>query len=250
MLKSRMFLEFSVSQIIATGLIFIWTGFVRAGLGFGGAALGLPLLLFVNNDPLYWLPMIGVHLLFFSALTLWNRLNDVDWRYLFLACLFIVPAAIAGIFGLLNFPNEWMLIFIYSVTLFYGFLWLINVQIRSSNRWLDRALLISGGYVAGTTLSGAPLIVAVFARNVQADRLRNTLFVLWFFLVSVKMGAFVAFKVPIHFLQSLSLIPVAFIGHIYGQRIHLRIIQQDRLFKRVIGGGLFLVSILGLVHFI
>lgn len=245
-----MFLDFSLNQIVLTALIFIWTGFVRAGLGFGGAALGLPLLLFVNSDPLYWLPMIGVHLLFFSALTLWNRLDDIDWRYLLLSSLFIVPAAIAGIFGLLNFPTAWMLIFIYTVTLTYGFLWLINVQIRSNNPWLDRALLISGGYVAGTTLSGAPLIVAVFARNVSPDRLRNTLFVLWFLLVSVKMSAFIALEVPIHFLQSLALIPVAAIGHIYGQRVHQRIVQQDYLFKRVMGGGLFLLSIMGLIHFV
>lgn len=245
-----LFVGFSTLQIICTGLIFIWTGFVRAGLGFGGAALGLPLLLFVNSDPLYWLPMIGVHLLFFSALTLWNRLDDIAWRYLFLASTFIVPAAIAGIFGLLNFPTSWMLIFIYSVTLTYGFLWLINVQIRSSNRWLDRALLISGGYVAGTTLSGAPLIVAVFARNVSASQLRNTLFVLWFFLVSVKMSTFVILEVPIHFLQTLVLIPAASIGHVYGQRLHQKIVQQDYLFKRVIGSGLVLVSLLGLIHFI
>ena len=245
-----MFVEFTVSQIVATALVFIWTGFVRAGLGFGGAALGLPLLLFINSDPLYWLPMIGVHLLFFSALTLWNRLDDIDWRYLFLACTFIVPAAIAGIFGLLNFPTAWMLMFIYSVTLSYGFLWLINAQIRSHNPWLDRALLISGGYVAGTTLSGAPLIVAVFARNVSAARLRNTLFVLWFFLVSVKMSAFVMFAVPMHFLQALVLIPVASIGHVYGQRVHQRIVQQDHLYKRFIGGGLLLISLLGLIHFI
>jgi len=245
-----MFIDFTITQIVSTALIFIWTGFVRAGLGFGGAALGLPLLLFVNSDPLYWLPMIGVHLLFFSALTLWNRLDDIDWRYLLLACVYIVPAAIAGIFGLLNFPTAWMLIFIYSVTLSYGFLWLLNVQIHSNNRWLDRLLLISGGYVAGTTLSGAPLIVAVFARNVVASRLRNTLFVLWFFLVSVKMSAFVMLSVPIHFVQALLLIPIAAIGHVYGQRVHQKIVQQDYLFKRVIGSGLLIVSLLGLLHFL
>jgi len=245
-----MFAEFSLAQIVIIALIFVWTGFVRAGLGFGGAALGLPLLLFVNGDPVYWLPMIGVHLLFFSALTLWNRLDDIDWRYLLLACTLIVPSAIAGVFGLLNLPTAWLLIFIYTLTLGYGLMWMLNVQIHSSNRWLDRFLLISGGYVAGTTLSGAPLIVAVFARNVNASRLRNTLFVLWFFLVSVKMSAFIFLKVPIHFLQALALIPIAAIGHVYGQRLHQKIVQQDYLFKRVIGGGLLVVSLLGLLHFI
>lgn len=245
-----MFTELSSPQLIATALVFVWTGFVRAGLGFGGAALGLPLLLFINSDPLYWLPMIGLHLLFFSGLTLWSRIRVVDWRYLFNAGTFIVPAAIAGIFGLLNFPNAWMLIFIYSVTLSYGLMWLMNAQIRSNNPWLDRALLVSGGYVAGTTLSGAPLIVAVFARNVDPAKLRNTLFVLWFFLVTIKMSTFVLLGVPIHLWQALLLIPIAAIGHVIGLRVHERILQQDYLFKRVMGGGLLIVSVLGLLHFI
>ena len=39
-------------------------------------------MLFVQNSPLLWLPIIGVHLLFFSGLTLLNRLHNVDWQYL------------------------------------------------------------------------------------------------------------------------------------------------------------------------
>ena len=35
--------DFSPLQIALAFLVFAWTGFVRSGLGFGGAALGLPL---------------------------------------------------------------------------------------------------------------------------------------------------------------------------------------------------------------
>ena len=59
--------DFSLYQMVSIALVFVWTGFVRTGLGFGGAALGLPLMLFVQNNPLLWLPIIGVHLLFFLA---------------------------------------------------------------------------------------------------------------------------------------------------------------------------------------
>lgn len=76
--------EFTLTQIILLGLLFLWTGFVRTGLGFGGAALGLPLMLFLHPDPLLWLPIISVHLLFFSGLTLRTRLHNVDWKYLYL----------------------------------------------------------------------------------------------------------------------------------------------------------------------
>jgi len=242
-----MLLEFSATQIALVALLFVWAGFVRSGLGFGGAALGLPFMLFIYDRPIYWLPVIGAHLLFFSGLTLRTRLNSVDWSYLKRASVFIIPAALVGVFGLLNLPNLWLVVFIYSVTLFYALLWTLNLDIRSNNRWLDRLLLALGGYVAGTSLTGAPLMVAVFMRNVDAYRLRNTLFVLWFILVSIKMSTFAAVGVDLHLLDALLLLPVAAIGHVLGLRTHEFILRNDQLFKRVIGLMLALVSGLGLV---
>jgi uncharacterized membrane protein YfcA len=173
-----MLFDFTLLEMGITALLFIWAGFVRSGLGFGGAALGLPLMLFVYDQPLFWLPVVGAHLLFFSSLTLSTRLNNVDWGYLKQSGIYIIPAALAGVFGLLNLPNKWLLIFIYSICLIYGTLWMLSIRVRSNKVWLDKVLLTVGGYVAGTSLTGAPLMVVVFMRNVTADKLRNTLFVL------------------------------------------------------------------------
>jgi uncharacterized membrane protein YfcA len=241
-----MLFDFTPLQIGITALLFIWAGFVRSGLGFGGAALGLPLMLFVHDQPLFWLPVIGAHLLFFSSLTLRTRLGNVDWAYLKQSGVFIIPAALAGVFGLLNLPNQWLLVFIYSISLLYATLWLLNINVYSDKAWLDKVLLTTGGYVAGTSLTGAPLMVAVFMRNVTADQLRNTLFVLWFVLVSIKMSTFAALNVPLHLTSALALLPVAAIGHFFGLKTHDYILQNDQLFKRLIGGVLMLVSLLGL----
>ena len=241
-----MFEQFTYYQLALIGLIFIWTGFVRSGLGFGGAALGLPVLLFLDDRPVYWLPIIGTHLLFFSGLTLRTRLHNVDWAYLKRASVYVLPAAIVGVLGLLNLPNQWLVIFIYSVTILYGVMWLLNLELNSHNPWLDRVLLILGGYVAGTSLSGAPLMVAVFMRNIPFHQLRNTLFVLWFVLVSIKMLTFILLQVELHFLSAAVLIPIASIGHVIGLRAHDRILQNDQLFKRIIGAVLILICILGL----
>jgi len=241
-----MFEAFSVIQIFVIGLLFMWAGFVRTGLGFGGAALGLPLLLFVYDQPLYWLPIIGSHLLFFSALTLRTRLDNVNWKYLRRSLIYILPATLVGVFGLLNLPNQWLVIFVYSITLFYAITWLMNMAIQSNNNWVDRFLLLTGGYVAGTSLTGAPLIVAVFMRHVTGQQLRNTLFVLWFILVSIKMSTFAVLGVDLHFLTALALIPVASVGHYLGLKAHERILQNDQSFKRIIGGVLATISLLGL----
>jgi hypothetical protein len=89
-------------------------------------------------------------------------------------------------------------------------------------------------------------MVAVYMRNVSKYKLRDTLFVLWFILVSIKMTTFIALSVDLHFLTALTLLPVAAIGHILGLKAHNAIMRNDLLFKRWVGGGLVAVSILGL----
>jgi uncharacterized protein len=83
-----------------------------------------------------------------------------------LPSIYIIPHAIIGVFGLVNLPVLWLNSFIYSITLFYGFTWLLNRGIESHHVWADRGLLILGGYIAGISLTGAPLMVAVYMRNV------------------------------------------------------------------------------------
>jgi len=243
-----MFPDFSILEITLTALLFMWAGFVRSGLGFGGAALGLPFMLFVYDQPLYWLPMIGMHLLFFTSLTLRTRLNDVNWSYLKHSLLYIIPPTLIGVFGLINLPNLWIVTFIYCITLLYAVMWLLNKSFHSESVWADRLLLIFGGYTAGTSLTGAPLMVAVYVHNVVKSQLRNTLFVLWFILVTIKMTTFAALGVDLHFLTAVALLPAAGVGHFIGLKTHERILHNDVMFKRVIGGMLMVVSGLALVN--
>ncbi len=240
--------DFNTTQLVLVGLLFIWTGFVRSGLGFGGAALGLPLMLFLYDQPLYWLPIIGTHLLFFSSLTLRTRIHHVDWPYLRHAAIFVIPTTLIGVFGLITFPTEWLLIFIYSVALAYGFMWLLNLSINSQKNWSDVLLLGLGGYVAGTSLTGGPLMVAVVMKNVAVDQLRNTLYVLWFTIVIIKMSTFVMLGIELHLLTALALLPIAAIGHFIGLKFHDAILENDQLFKQVIGGMLVIISGLGLMN--
>ncbi|GMR00900.1 MAG: hypothetical protein BMS9Abin19_0242 [Gammaproteobacteria bacterium] len=241
-----MFPEFSILEIVLTGLLFMWAGFVRSGLGFGGAALGLPFMLLIYDQPVYWLPLIGLHLLFFSALTLRTRLDNVNWDYLKSSLFYIIPPALIGVFGLLNLPNLWVVTFIYGITLMYAVMWLFNKSFHSESVWIDKILLIFGGYVAGASLTGAPLMVAVYVHNVVRSQLRNTLFVLWFILVIIKMTTFAVLGVDLNVLTSIVLLPVAAVGHVIGLKTHDVILRNDVLFKRVIGGMLVVVSGLAL----
>ncbi len=238
---------FSLTQFFFIGLIFIWTGFVRTGIGFGGAALGLPLLLLVDDEPLVFLPVIGLHLLFFSSITLATRLKNVNWTVISRIMAIIILPKIAGIMGLFNFPNNWLVLAVFSITLFYGFIWLLNIAIKSQNKGVDFLLLVIGGYISGTSLIGAPLIVAVISRYVDRFQLRETLFVLWVILVSIKMSAFVLYDVDLHWKLALLLLPLAGIGHYIGLKVHDALVSTGSVtFHRILGAALIVVSFAGL----
>lgn len=240
-------MDFSTTELVLIALVFLWAGFVRTGLGFGGAALGLPLLLLIGASPLYWLPMIGVHLLFFSSLSLSKSIRKVDWDYLKSALLWIIPPTLIGVLGLIALPDKVMILFVYLMTIFYAIIWIFNRKITSHQLWVDKFLLILGGYVSGISLTGAPLIVTVFIRHVAKAYLRNTLFALWFILVSIKMATFVILNVNIDWVFALYLIPVAAIGHMVGLKFHDKIIANDQRFKKWIGSALLLISSFGLL---
>ena len=237
---------FSSLELAIISLIFVWIGFVRTGLGFGGAVLGLPLLMLVGGSPIDWLPIIGIHLLFFSAIALVKALHTIDWNYLKKSLPWILPSKIIGVIGLISLPPTVMTLIVYSITFFYALTWAMNFNIASREGWVSRVLLILGGYISGTSLNGAPLLVAVYMQNIDVKKLRNTLFVLWFLLVTIKMGAFVIVDVYINWQFSLMLIPVAALGHFIGLKVHDRIIENDTQFKRWMGGVLILICLAGL----
>ena len=229
---------FSPLELLMIAIIFTWIGFVRTGLGFGGAVLGLPILMLIGGSPIDWLPIIGIHLLFFSSITLSNSLRQVDWQYLKKSLPWILPAKIIGVIGLLSLPPNVMTVIVYLITILYSLTWINNL------------LLFFGGYLSGTSLMGGVLLVAVYMNHIDLKKLRNTLFVLWFFLVSIKMVAFMAVGVYIDWRFSLMLIPVAALGHFIGLRMHERMIKSDAKFKRWMGCVLIIVCMVGLLKVI
>lgn len=239
-------LEFSFTDLALIILIFIWSGFVRSGLGFGGAALSLPLLLIIYDHPLYWLPIIGSQLLLFSALTLRTRIANIDWIVLRKTSVYIFPAKLAGVFGLISLPALWLVFLIYSITLVYGVLWMFNLKIQGGKGWVANLFLIIGGYFSGTSLTGAPPIVAVFTQLVKANQLRDTLFGLWFILVVIKLSTLALFDVNLQFVSTLFFTPIAFIGHVIGMKTHQYLLNNDEVFRRVLGGALTSICLLGL----
>ena len=83
-------------------------------------------------------------------------------------------------------------------------------------------------------------------RNVDMKQLRNTLFVLWFVLVFIKLSTFTALGVKLQLDSALILLPVAAVGHVIGLKTHDYILENDRLFKRILGGVLIVICLVAL----
>jgi uncharacterized protein len=250
--------ELTAIQIALVFLIFVWSGFVRTGLGFGGAMMSLPLLLLVDDRPLVYLPIIAVHLLIFSTLTVWQnnrkslttsteKISTVDWVYLKKSMKIMIIPELLGVAGLLTIPANIMSIIIFSIISVYSVSYILNKPFKSSHPITDGIFLALGAYISGTSLIGAPLIMTVYMMHVAREKLRDTLFVLWFILVSIKMCAFIIVGVDLQMDAHLWLLPATAIGHYFGLKFHNRLLKADPVvFYRVIGSALLFVSAFGL----
>lgn len=239
---------------------------MRSGLGFGGAVMSLPFLLLIDNQPLVYLPIIAVHLLIFSSITVWQNFNrhhatrqqgdagsptesgTIDWPYLKKALTIMIVPKMIGVLGLLTIPAYIMTGIIFSIVSVYAVSYILNKPFKSRHPVLDNLFLMLGAYISGTSLIGAPLIISVFSTKVSKYQLRDTLFVLWFILVTIKMTAFVFAGVDLQLIHHLWLLPAATIGHVIGLRFHQKIIAADQaIFYRVLGISLLSVSLMGIV---
>ncbi len=241
-------------QYAAIGLLFCWGGFARSGLGFGGGVLTLPFLLLVVDEPLLFLPIIGMHLLFFSALTVARGQRDggratVNWGFLKYALPLMLAPKLIGVLGVITLPADIISGFIFAVVSVYALGYLLERPFKSNSRAVDALFLLLGGYVSGTSLIAAPLVVPVAASRMPREQLRDTLFVLWFILVSIKLAAFVWAGVDMQWLHHLWLLPCAALGHSLGQRFHEYTLRAEtRVFFRAIGAGLLGAGLIGLAR--
>lgn len=244
----------------AIALLFIWGGFVRSGLGFGGAVLTLPFLLMIRDEPLLFLPIISVHLLLFSGATVWlahradraagrTEASTVNWAFLRYALPLMIVPKLIGVAGVITLPGPLVSGFIFCTITVYAFSYILGRPFKSGSKRIDAFFLMLGGYVSGVSLIAAPLVVPVAASRMPKEQLRDTLFVLWFVLVALKLAAFVITDVDLQWRQHLWLLPCAAIGHFIGLRFHRYSLRADtQVFFRFLGFALLLVSTAGLTR--
>ena len=240
-------MEFTVYSIVILAIAFWWSGFVRAGLGFGGAGLMYPVALLAVDSVIFLVPIVCIQLLVFSGSTLLRDYRKINWRVaggLFGATL---PAVLVGVFGLITLPQFTVLLMLYVIIAGYALSYIFNFRVRQSSKWIEIPSLLIGGYASGIALAGAPIIAAVGIRYLEKEQVRATLFVVWILTATIKLVTLYSFEVDLQLRHQLWLLPMAFAGHLMGMRLHDRLLElQSFVFYRWMGIGLLSLSLIGL----
>lgn len=240
--------DLSTVQMIMLMPVFTWSGFVRAGLGFGGTALALPFALIVVESAQVVVPLFLVQLFLFSVVNTVQHWTNVDRRYLgYLVALLVLPV-LAGVVSLVRLPNDALVTFVYLCVLGFAIQYLVQFEVKSAGKAVDLFLLMAGGYVLGATTAGGPPIVAVSMRHVAQDKVRDTLLCLWSLFAMVNLVALFQAEVDLQWRSQLWLLPATLVGHWLGDRFHQQLLtMQTAVFYRVLGVTLMAVTVIGLI---
>lgn len=240
-------MEFDPFTIGVLMVAFCWSGFVRAGLGFGGAGLMYPIALIAIDSVLFLVPIISIQLLVLSCITLIKDYRLINWKVVSAFFALILPTFMIGVFGLITLPESWTLGIVYAVITFYSLGYIFNWDTQKAGKWLAPPSLIIGGYVSGLSLSGAPLIAAVIIKKLAKEQIRASLFALWVILVCIKLLTLYSYDVDLQLEHQLWLFPCAILGHLMGMKAHDRLLMMEGvIFYRYLGAGLLAVSLLSM----
>ena len=245
---NQLMTDLSAVQIGVLMLVFTWSGFVRAGLGFGGTALALPFALVVVESAQVVVPLLLVQLCVFSVMNTWRRFDNIDLRYVgYLTALLVLPV-LAGVFTLINLPDQGLITLVYLCVLGFAIQYIAQFEFKIASKAVDLFLLMLGGYVLGSTTAGGPPIVAVSMRYVARDKVRDTLLGLWSLFSVMNLIVLFQADVDLQWRSQLWLLPATVVGHVIGERFHRQLLtMQTAVFYRVLGGALLVVTVIGLI---
>ena len=115
--------------------------------------------------------------------------TTVNWPFVRYTLLIMIVPKLAGVIGLLMLPTDLMNIIIFTLITGYALTYIFDKPLQSNSRTVDVILLAAAAYISGTSLIGGPLVIAVALRHIKPHEFRNTLFMVWWILVSIKLNS-------------------------------------------------------------
>jgi hypothetical protein len=228
-------------------LCFIWSGFLRTGLGVGATVLMLPFALFVVNSPLIVVPIVATQSVILSSVTVFQHSQNVSWKHVGIFLGITAIPFVIGLYGLILLPEKWLMLLVYGITLMYALSYIFQIRLATNNTGLDLLALIMGGYINGLSFSGGPPIAAVMSKYVPKRQFRDTFLAMVILIAAIKLSTFYWVGVDLQLQLQLFMIPAVLIGHIIGLRFHHYFMTIDeRSFYRWLGVVIFIATLVGI----
>jgi len=241
-------MTFDTLTIVVLFLCFIWSGFLRTGLGVGATVLMLPFALLVVNSPLIILPVITTQSVILSSVTVLQNFQNVSWRQVGVFLGITATPFSVGLYGLILLPEKWLMLLVYSITFVYALSYIFQVRVNEKSTGLDLFALIIGGYINGLSFTGGPPIAAVMSKHVPKQQFRDTFLAMMILIATIKLSTFYWVGVNLQLQLQVMMIPAVLIGHVLGLRFHRYFVTTDeRVFYRWLGVVIFVATLVGII---
>jgi len=223
---------------------------VQSTVGFAGALLAVPLfaMLWTPREvvPVYILVMMTV-----NPLIIWDARKFVQWPIVKTLIITGFPASLIGVWALDVLPTTSIRLFISSLTLIFGLLFLFQVPLRFSDTKTKRLFVgtLSGFLGGSIAASGPPVVLYGIAQQWKKNEMRATLLA-FFFLLNLSSGVFSIARGMVSkngfIMYAAALIPVILVSRL-GVQIKNRL--NENIFRKAVLGVILFVGALGVVNF-
>lgn len=244
-------MTFDSFTLLVLFLCFIWSGFVRTGLGVGSTVLMLPFALLVVNSPLVIIPLATAHSVVLSSLTVIQYFKNVSWRHVGIFTGITALPFILGLYGLITLPEKWLTLLVYGITLMYSISYIFPLPLPTANKGFDLVSLIIGGYINGLSFTGGPPLAAVMSKYVAKWQFRDTFLAMTILVALTKLVTLYWAGISLQPQLQLYMIPAVLLGHVLGLRFHRYFLtREERDFYRGLGIVLISTIVIGILNLV
>ena len=177
--------------ILFSSIVFVGL-FIQSFIGFGSALFAIPLLALIF-EPRVTVPAFQLIVICVNIYLVIETYKHVLWKQLVLLIAGGLIGIPIGAYGLKSLPHHVMGLIIACITIVFGFLFLLQVQIRIGNHAANRIGIgfLSGLFGGSIGQPGPPIVIYGLSRRWGKDAFRATLITFFLFLSSISVISYI-----------------------------------------------------------
>lgn len=216
---------------------------MQTAVGFGMALVAAPIVVMVKPE---WVPYIlTVTALAVSLGNTWNQRKDIQWQQLYSPMVTRIPGTMIGLWILLVIETEWLQIIVALMVLLTILVTMRMKPFPSTSLNMGIAGFFSGITGTTTNIGGPPM--ALVMQHSASNHVRANLSVYFVYSCIVSLIGFMwaGLMSTQLWIDSLTMVPIAFLGFFLGKRLRPWV---DNRFRPILLGTCILSSTVVLLN--